>query len=88
MPVQLFHTGSALHKRKYRAKARYLRMAVKSSPERRVGPAYEQPSVLLQCDFDVNTSRQIQAHQGVNGFVGWINDVHQTLVRADFELVA
>jgi hypothetical protein len=43
---------------------------------------------LLQLDLDVNTSGQIQLHQRVNGFVRWVNDVHQALVGADFELVA
>src|SRR5690606_21120117 len=43
---------------------------------------------LLQCDFDVHTSRQIEAHESVHGLVGGVDDVHQTLVRTDFELVA
>ena len=42
---------------------------------------------LLQRDFDVNTGRQIKAHQRVNCLVGRINDVHQALMRTDFELV-
>src|SRR5690606_26438922 len=47
------------------------------------GPAY-----LLQRDFHVDASRQIEAHQSVNGLVGRINDVHEALVSAHFELVA
>eukprot|EP01041_Mallomonas_annulata_P010526 gene10527-21948_t len=43
---------------------------------------------LLQLDFDVNASWQVQLHQRVNGLVRWVNDVHQTLVGTDFELVA
>jgi hypothetical protein len=42
----------------------------------------------LQLDFDVNASRQIQLHQSVHGLVGGIHDVHQTLMGADFELIA
>ncbi len=41
---------------------------------------------LLQLDFDVHASRQVQLHQGVNSFISWVNDVHQPLVRTDFEL--
>lgn len=62
-------------------------MASEPSPKRQIRPANEQPYVLLQCDFYINTSRQIQAHQRVNGFICRINNVHQTLVRTDFELV-
>jgi hypothetical protein len=43
---------------------------------------------LLQFDFDVNASWQVQLHQRVNGLVRWVHDVHQTLVGTDFELVA
>ena len=43
---------------------------------------------LLQFDFDVNTSWQVQLHQCVNGLVGWVDDVHQALVGTDLELVA
>jgi hypothetical protein len=43
---------------------------------------------LLQFDFDINTSWQVQLHQRVNGFVRWVNDVHQALVRTDLELIA
>ena len=42
---------------------------------------------LLQFDFNVDTRWQVQLHQGVHCFVCGVNDVHQTLVRADFELV-
>ena len=43
---------------------------------------------LLQLDFHVHAGGQVEFHQGVNGFVRRIDDVHQALVRADFELVA
>src|SRR5690606_31248094 len=36
---------------------------------------------------DIHASWQIQLHQSVNGFIGWINDVHQTHMSADLELV-
>ncbi len=50
-------------------------------------PAYAQLS-LLQLDLDVHAGRQVELHQRVHGLVGRIHDVHQTLVGADFELVA
>ena len=43
---------------------------------------------LLQLDLNVDTSGQIQLHQRVNGFVRRVDDVHQTLVRTDFQLIA
>src|SRR5450830_318805 len=43
---------------------------------------------LLQLDFYINASRQIQLHQCIDSLVGRINDIHQTLVRTDFELIA
>ena len=45
-------------------------------------------SPYWQRDFDVDAGRQVQTHQSVNGLVGGINDVHQALVRTNFELVA
>ena len=45
------------------------------------------PNELLQLDFDVHTSWQVQLHQGVNGLVGWIDDVDQSNMRTDLELV-
>lgn len=43
---------------------------------------------LLQLDFDVDAGRQVELHQGVHSLVCGVHDVHQTLVRTDFELVA
>jgi hypothetical protein len=43
---------------------------------------------LLQLDFNIDASWQVELHQCVNSFVSWINDVHQTLVRTDFQLIA
>jgi len=42
----------------------------------------------LQLDLDVHARREIQLHQGINGLVGRVDDVHQALVRADFQLIA
>ena len=39
---------------------------------------------LLQLDFNVHASWQVELHQRVNRFVGRVNDVHQALVGADF----
>ena len=41
----------------------------------------------LNFDLDVNTSGQVELHQRVHGLGCWINDIQQTLVRADFKLV-
>src|SRR5690606_165293 len=43
---------------------------------------------LLQCDFYVHTCGQVQAHQGVDGFIRGIDDVHEALVSTHFELIA
>ncbi|MEC5216099.1 hypothetical protein RCH09_001036 [Actimicrobium sp. GrIS 1.19] len=42
----------------------------------------------MQFNFDVNTSWQIKLHQRIDGFVGWVNDIHQTDVCTNFELIA
>ena len=44
--------------------------------------------ILLQFDFYVDTCGEIELHQCIDSFVGWINDIHQTYMRANFELVA
>src|SRR6202040_3747237 len=46
----------------------------------------QNPSVQL--DLDVDAGRQFQLHQGVHGLVRGVQYVHQTLVGADFELIA
>src|SRR5690606_25601388 len=38
--------------------------------------------------FDVYACGQIKTHQGVDSLVGGIDNIHQTLVGADLELVA
>ena len=35
----------------------------------------------MQADLHVYTGSQIQTHQSINGFLSWLNDVNQTLVR-------
>ena len=39
-------------------------------------------------DLHVYTGSQIQTHQSINGFLGWLNDVNQTQVSTDFVLIA
>ena len=41
----------------------------------------------LHFDFNVNACWQVEFHQCVNCLIRWINDVHQTLVRTNLELV-
>ena len=43
---------------------------------------------LVQLDLNVDARREFQLHQGIDGLVRRIQDVHETLVGADFELVA
>jgi hypothetical protein len=43
---------------------------------------------LLQFDFNLNARGQIEFHQRVNRFVGWIYDIHQALMRANLELIS
>ena len=44
--------------------------------------------ILPKClDLYINTGRQIQFHQRVDRFGGWVEDVHKTLVCPDLELL-
>ena len=43
---------------------------------------------LLQLDFDVYAGWQVQLHQRINRLVSRVDNVHQTLVGTDFQLVA
>src|SRR5271155_3713125 len=43
---------------------------------------------LIQLDLDVHARRQFQLHERIHGLVRGVQNVHQALVRADFELVA
>src|SRR6266704_7045740 len=42
----------------------------------------------LELDLDVNTGRQIELHQRIDGLRGRIDNVEKTLVRAHLELLA
>ncbi len=42
---------------------------------------------LLRLDLHIDASRQVQAHQRVERLLRWIQNVEQTLVRADLELL-
>src|SRR3954452_24120334 len=43
---------------------------------------------LLGLDLDVDAGRQVELHQRVEGLLGRLEDVEQTLVGADLELLA
>lgn len=43
--------------------------------------------VLLNFNFDIDASRQVEFHQSVNCFVSRIDDVHQSLMSSDFKLI-
>jgi len=42
----------------------------------------------VQLDLNVDTGCQVELHQRIDCLVGRIDDIHQTLVRPDFVLVA
>ena len=42
----------------------------------------------LELDLDVDAGRKVELHQSIDGLRGGIDDVEETLVRADFELLA
>ncbi len=42
----------------------------------------------LHFDFHVDSGRQVQTHQGINGPFGWFQNIDQALVGANFELIA
>jgi hypothetical protein len=44
-------------------------------------------AALIELDLNVHARRQFQLHQGVNGLVCRVDNVHQALVRTDFVLV-
>src|SRR5277367_6192090 len=50
--------------------------------------AEHQTNQLVKFNLNVNAGGQFQLHQGVHGLIRGVQDVHQTLVRADFELIA
>ena len=39
-------------------------------------------------DFDIDTGGQVELHQRVHGLGCRVNDIQQTLMRADLELIA
>ena len=43
--------------------------------------------VLLNFNFDIDASRQVEFHQSVNCFISRIDDVHQSLMSSDFKLI-
>jgi hypothetical protein len=51
------------------------------------GADYIRNLVLLQLDFDVHASGQIQLHQRINRLVGRINDIHQTQMGTNLKLI-
>ena len=54
-----------------------------------LGGANPRPNVaLLQLDFYVHAGGQVELHQSVYRFISRVDDVHQTLVGTNFELVA
>ena len=43
---------------------------------------------LLDLDLDVHAGRQVELHQSINRLIGRVDDVHETLMRADLKLIA
>jgi hypothetical protein len=50
-------------------------------------PSDDPRIALVQLDLNVNARRQLELHEGIDGLVRRIQDVHEALVGADFELV-
>src|SRR5690606_20259403 len=50
--------------------------------------AYSGFRTLLQGDFDIHTGGKVETHERVNGLVSGVDDVHEPLMSAHFELVA
>src|SRR5687768_15657651 len=44
--------------------------------------------VLLNLDLYIHSGRQIELHQRIDSLVGRVDDIHQSQVRTDLELVA
>src|SRR6185369_1637610 len=51
------------------------------------GADYIREPVLLQLDLDVDTCRQIQFHQCINSLVSRINNIHQTQMGTNLQLI-
>gem|GEM_PF-5914358 len=61
---------------------RFLRTHKKAAPKEAAFEVKYQR--LLQLDFHIHPGGQVQLHQGIHSFIRGVNDIHQTLVRADF----
>ncbi|VXD02559.1 hypothetical protein PSEUDO9AZ_40509 [Pseudomonas sp. 9AZ] len=44
-------------------------------------------AVLAEADLHFHTSRKIKLHQRINGFIRWLDDVQNTLMSTDLELI-
>ena len=44
--------------------------------------------VNLELDLNINTGRQVELHQSIDGLGGRIDNVEHALVGTDFELLA
>src|SRR5579875_3404771 len=51
-------------------------------------PSSPSIAMALQLDFDIDASRELQAHQRIDGLARRLDDVDQPLMRADLELLA
>src|ERR1051326_2515577 len=59
------------------------------SSKRRVMPSFRPSNawiICLELDFDVDASRDVEAHQGVDSFGGGLQDVDQPLMSTHLEL--
>lgn len=48
------------------------------------------PGLLLglRLNFDVDTRRKVETHERIDGFIGWLTDVDESLVNAHLILIA
>ena len=59
----------------------------KRSPSFQGTPFLTHQLVRLHLDFDVDATWKIQSHQSIDGFVGWLVDVDETIVRPQLEVL-
>src|SRR5262249_19652014 len=52
------------------------------------GPAERRARQFLEFDLDVDTGRQVELHQRIDGLRRWIDNIEQAFVRAHLELLA
>jgi hypothetical protein len=50
-------------------------------------PSLQSSKTILDFNLDINTRRKVQAHQHVNRFRIWLENVNQAIMSADFKVL-